>query len=204
MGRDGNSQIQSSLVVWEQGPGAGVKVGSDAWHSNIHVIQPNSSPVLYDILEGTGTYRLKIESSGCNWWVKVGIETTTMQLTTNTTVIPLKTTPSQNYRVGLPTITLTYPNGGETWHVGDVVTIKWTSANLPTNTAVNISLSLASKQPYSPSVILPIGSTTNSGSFTWTVTNNSVATNGTGGYAKVLIETMGTSAISTEGFTIAQ
>jgi hypothetical protein len=115
----------------------------------------------------------------------------------------MTTATSQNYRVGLPTITLIYPNGGETWHVGDVVTIKWTSVNLPTNTAVNVSLSLASKQPYSPSIILPIGSTTNSGSFTWTVTNNSVTTNGTGSYAKVLIESMGTSAVSAEGFTIA-
>ena len=32
---------------------------------------------------------------------------------------------------GQPTIKLTYPIGGETWHVGQTVTIKWTSSNLP-------------------------------------------------------------------------
>jgi len=32
---------------------------------------------------------------------------------------------------GQPTIKLTYPIGEETWHVGQTVTIKWTSSNLP-------------------------------------------------------------------------
>ena len=115
------------------------------------------------------------------------------------------TNQSQTYTVGLPAITLTYPNGGETWHVGDVVTIKWTSTNISEHTAVNVSVSLASTQPYTPAVIIKIGSTTNKGSFTWTVTGDQfITTNGTGDYAKVLVEAMGTSAISATGFTIAQ
>jgi len=132
------------------------------------------------------------------------IATNPTPMSTNISSPPMATTTSQTYRVGMPTLTLTYPNGGEIWHVGDLIKITWTSTNLPENTAVNISLSLASTQPYSPSVILHIGSTTNTGSFTWTVTNNSVTTNATGGYAKVLVETMGASAISAKGFAITQ
>jgi hypothetical protein len=112
---------------------------------------------------------------------------------------------SRAYTVGLPAITLTYPNGGETWHLGDKVTIRWTSTNISEDTAVNVSLSLASTQPYTPSVIIKIGSTTNTGSFTWTVTGDQfITTYGTGDYAKVVVETMGTSGESAKGFTITQ
>jgi len=112
---------------------------------------------------------------------------------------------SQTYTVGLPAITLIYPIGGETLHIGDVIKITWTSTNIPADAAVNVSLSLASTQPYTPSVIIKIGSTTNTGSFTWIIQGDQfVTTNGTGDYAKVLIEAMGTSDMSAKGFTIAQ
>ena len=115
------------------------------------------------------------------------------------------TNQSQAYSTGLPNITLTYPNDGETWHIGDVIKITWTSTNISADATVNVSLSLASTQPYTPSVIIKIGSPTNTGSFTWTVQGDQfVTTNGTGDYAKVLIEAMGTSDMSAKGFTIAQ
>jgi hypothetical protein len=39
-----------------------------------------------------------------------------------------------------PSITVTSPNGGETWQVGNTYTLRWTSANITPNTPVNIDL----------------------------------------------------------------
>jgi hypothetical protein len=60
------SQIQSSFTLWWQ---SGSDVGSDLWTTK--PIPPWSNTI---ILEGTGRYRLKIESSGYSWRVKVGVE----------------------------------------------------------------------------------------------------------------------------------
>ena len=105
-------------------------------------------------LFGVDTWQYKISGNtmtvvaggGTDVFYRFGSSTTTRTIQntkTSTGIIPMTTATSQNYRVGLPTITLTYPNSGETWHVGDVVTIRWISTNLPQGSAVNVSLSLA-------------------------------------------------------------
>lgn len=39
-----------------------------------------------------------------------------------------------------PSITVLSPNGGEVYHVGQTITVKWKSCNLPSNDLVNINL----------------------------------------------------------------
>ncbi len=63
-------------------------------------------------------------------------------------------------------ITSIYPNGGEHWQVGDAVIIKWTSVNIPASAPVEIILEDASTGRG-----ITIGTTTNTGTFSWRVTN---------------------------------
>ena len=63
-------------------------------------------------------------------------------------------------------IKITYPKGGEIWHVGDTVTIKWTSSNLPKTTELNIFIVInggIGKIITNTSTIL------NTGSYKWTI-----------------------------------
>jgi len=74
------------------------------------------------------------------------------------------------------TITLTYPKGGEIWHVGDPVTIKWTSTNLPKDTPVNIWI-WSSNFPAQGSAstgepVFFITGISNTGSYKWTIPNS--------------------------------
>lgn len=63
-----------------------------------------------------------------------------------------------------PTLTVTYPKGGEIWHVGDTVTITWTSANIPKDDSIKISINLGDKKGFSITQ-----STPNTGSYKWIV-----------------------------------
>jgi FtsP/CotA-like multicopper oxidase with cupredoxin domain len=76
---------------------------------------------------------------------------------------------SQTYTVGLPTITLTHPNSGETWHVGDVVTITWTSTNLPEDTSITVYILSSNGMDES---ITGSEGVPNTGSYKWTVPNS--------------------------------
>jgi predicted extracellular nuclease len=67
-----------------------------------------------------------------------------------------------------PTIALTYPNGGETFHAGDVVTITWTSANMD---AENIKIEVYARDGQTPTWnwVEAISSTANDGSEDFTI-----------------------------------
>ncbi len=64
-----------------------------------------------------------------------------------------------------PAITVTVPNGGETWFAGDANSITWTSANL----SENVKLELNRSYP-SPTWETIIANTPNTGSYAWNVT----------------------------------
>jgi subtilisin family serine protease len=76
------------------------------------------------------------------------------------------TTPA-NFRVEPPYVTLTLPNGGETWVVGTTATVKWTS-NMGGTAKVNITLSTDGGATY-PTVIA--ANTPNDGAETVTVSS---------------------------------
>ncbi|WP_173076297.1 DUF5018 domain-containing protein [Tenuifilum thalassicum] len=67
-----------------------------------------------------------------------------------------------------PTIKLTYPNGGETFHAGDVVTITWTSANMD---AENIKIEVYARDGQTPTWnwVEVIASTANDGTEDYTI-----------------------------------
>jgi hypothetical protein len=70
-----------------------------------------------------------------------------------------------------PTLTLTAPNGGETWLTGDADTITWSSANFTDN----VKLELNRSYPGATWETI-VASTPNSGSFPWTVTGPTSST----------------------------
>jgi hypothetical protein len=84
-------------------------------------------------------------------------------------ILPMTIIPSQS------TITLTYPKGGEIWHVGDVVTITWTSTNLPKATLVSIRIWSSNFPIYGSSSMamgkVIVNGIPNTGSYKWTVPN---------------------------------
>jgi Ser-Thr-rich glycosyl-phosphatidyl-inositol-anchored membrane family len=63
-------------------------------------------------------------------------------------------------------LTITYPNGGEIWSVGQTVTIKWKSSNLSKNTPVLILLNLNGASEVDN---LEINEVANTGSYQWTI-----------------------------------
>jgi hypothetical protein len=64
-------------------------------------------------------------------------------------------------------VTVTAPNGGETWLVGDSYNITWTSVNVPSSQNVKIELNRAYPGPTWETII---ASTPNDGTHPWTVT----------------------------------
>ena len=63
-------------------------------------------------------------------------------------------------------ITLTYPKGGEIWHIGETVTIKWKSSNLPKNTELNIFVVINGGLA---KIITETDTVLNTGSYKWTI-----------------------------------
>jgi hypothetical protein len=63
-------------------------------------------------------------------------------------------------------INITYPQNDEYWYVGDTVTIRWTTKNIPENAEVTVMLWDSDMLPP-----YPIVKTTNTGSAKWIVTN---------------------------------
>jgi hypothetical protein len=68
------SQIKYSITVEVQGGIGNPYVGSGFWiilATEAHNLDAKGK---YTILEGAGRYRIRVESSGCDWWLKVGTE----------------------------------------------------------------------------------------------------------------------------------
>jgi len=133
---------QSQNITWNE-PQINVKAIQDA----------------YFTLTGDEYSTYLYASNNSNWWKPIfSIKIRETPLMT-TTLSPLTTS-------GLPTITLTYPKGGETWHVGDTVTITWTSTNLPANTPVTIYILSSNGKDNS---ITGSQGVHNTGSYKWTI-----------------------------------
>lgn len=74
-----------------------------------------------------------------------------------------------------PSIKVTYPSGGETFHVGQTVNITWKASNLPQDANISIDISNDSMNR----VALPLagqhGGVPNTGSYKWVVTSSYVS-----------------------------
>jgi hypothetical protein len=81
---------------------------------------------------GTGTYSWAISSTqtlGSDYKVRV----------TSTTNPAYTDTSDDNFTIPLPTITVTYPNGGESWTIGGIQKITWASVGITGNVKVQLS-----------------------------------------------------------------
>ena len=75
-----------------------------------------------------------------------------------------------NFAVVVPSITLTTPNGGEAWLVGDVDSIRWTSVNLTENVKIELN------RTFPTGTWTTIASSaSNTGLYRWTVTTGSTS-----------------------------
>jgi len=84
-------------------------------------------------------------------------------------VFQTKTTTTQS---PIYSITITSPHNGDNWQVGSTVTITWTIIpNIPASSPVSVYL-----EKGSPMLGEQIGITTNTGSFSWVVTNTFIGT----------------------------
>ena len=92
-----------------------------------------------------------------------------------------KTTPTQNQ----PSITITYPEGGEIWHVGETVTIKWTSTGLSRSTAIYIDLMWGYGSRFN--IISGGGSIPNTGSCEWVIPESIYNNSTVGGNEEIYI-----------------
>lgn len=66
------------------------------------------------------------------------------------------------------TITMIYPKGGENFHVGQTITIKWESSNIPANEPLDITLSIPSGNYFQ----INNSPLRNTNSYKWTITNS--------------------------------
>jgi hypothetical protein len=126
--------------------------------------QINVSTILdaYFTLTGDEYSAYLTASNDPNWWKP--IFSIKIQDVTATTL--------PNNNVGDP-LTLTYPKGGEIWHVGDVVTIKWTwtsNSSIPKDTPILINI--WSGTGGGAEQITGDEGVPNTGSYKWTVPNS--------------------------------
>ncbi len=128
-------------------------------------------------------------------WKRIGKNTMTVSPPTiinkpSVGTSTMKRTPSVT-----PTIKIISPNGGEVWHQGDSVTIKWSSSDMPKDTFIYIVLSGGDYE-------VDVGTTTNTGSYKWAVANNIKSTHCRIKIYAHLSDTV-ISAISAADFTVS-
>jgi hypothetical protein len=104
-----------------------------------------------------------------------------------------------------PSITVTSPNGGETWKVGETRNITWSATGYPLNTGIYIELldysdnnNQGSYSPYKSHYIAPNNGSilASSGTYNWTIPADFV----TGSKMKVKIGVMGSSAFTSDNY----
>jgi hypothetical protein len=97
----------------------------------------------------------------------------------------MKTTNSETVQVittnTTPSITVTYPKGGETFRVGQVITITWKTTNLSQDAQVVINYELPTGSGFG---ITNIKGVPNAGNYKWTVSSNVIIN---GGKAQITI-----------------
>ena len=114
-------------------------------------------------------------NSGTYSWTVTGAATTTARIRISAvTAISLKDVSDANFTISTsssPSITVTAPNGGESWMVGDINAITWSSANI----SENVKIELNRSYPSSTWETIVAG-TANTGSYSWTATGPATAT----------------------------
>lgn len=76
-----------------------------------------------------------------SWTATVPVSSTARILVISDSQTSVRDSSDANFTIALPTITLTTPNGGENWYVGNPYTITWTSQNLTGNVTLKLNRS---------------------------------------------------------------
>jgi Zn-dependent metalloprotease len=99
-----------------------------------------------------------------SWTVTGPVSSTARVRITGVTHTSVGDTTDANFTIAARSLTVTAPNGSETWFTGEANSITWTSANL----SENVKIELNRAYPGSTWETL-IASTANTGSYSWTV-----------------------------------
>ena len=107
-----------------------------------------------------------------------GVDTWQYTISGNTMTVVAGGSTDVFYKVGssattqmanaVQTITMIYPKGGETFHVGQTITIKWESSNIPANESLDITLSTPSGSYFQ----INNSPLRNTSSYKWIITNS--------------------------------
>jgi hypothetical protein len=152
--------------------------GAESWAiGTIHAITWTSANLSQNVkielnrTYPTGTWETIVAStsnSGSYNWTVAGSATTTARIRiSGVTAISLNDISNANFTISsvpVPSITVSVPNGGETWYVGEANNITWTSANI----SENVKIELNRSYPGATWETI-VASTANSGSYSWTV-----------------------------------
>ena len=119
--------------------------------------------------DGGSTFPAVITAStandGTEAWTVTGPVSSTARIRVSSIVVPgVADSSNGNFSMVQPVITVTSPNGGESWAVGSLQTLTWTSANLSGNVKIDLSTDGGSTFP-----ITLFAATANDGTEPWTV-----------------------------------
>ena len=147
------------------------------------------------LVEGTHS-----ELAGSYTWTVPDSVTTTALIKVENTTQTVSDVSNSFFTISeaIPTVTLAAPNGGETYTVGDEVSISWTSTNFVATDAITLSLSTTEGGEFA--TIVEGTHTEFGGSYTWTVPDSVTTT----ALIKVENTTQEISDISDAYFTIAE
>jgi FtsP/CotA-like multicopper oxidase with cupredoxin domain len=141
-----------------------------------------------------GTILATTPNDGSQGWVVTGPATATAQIRISNVTNPAAfDTSDANFSI-LQSITVTAPNGGETWNVGTTQTITWTSVGVAGSVKIDLS------RDGGTTWTTLLASTTNDGTQAWVVTTPTTAT------ARIRISSLSFPAVldtSNANFTIA-
>ncbi|HEV8615425.1 MAG TPA: M6 family metalloprotease domain-containing protein [Methylomirabilota bacterium] len=126
-------------------------------------------------VSGTGALPAPVLTTATGTWTRGGFQSGTTYRVTPTrpgvvftpTSLQFSAASSSLNFTSATKITVTAPDGGETWGIGGLYTIRWTSASLTGN--VNVYLS-RNPTALTPTWTLLVGNTANDGAHPWTVT----------------------------------
>lgn len=182
------------IGAWDDGTTEPGSSGSPLFDSNHHIVGqlhggtaacngsvPNSLPDYFGKFSMSWDYGSS-SSSRLRDWLDPGNTTTVLD--------------GYDPNTAVPSITVTSPNGGETWYVGDPVTVTWTSENLSENVRIQLNRSYPTEAWETV-----ISSTANDGHYVWTLTGSASST------VRVRVSgatTTGVNDISNANFTILQ
>ena len=110
-------------------------------------------------------------NSGSYPWTVTGPTTAAARVRISGVAYPaVSDTSNVNFSIGLRTLIVASPNGGEIWQAGDSRSITWTSQNLPGN----VKIELDRNYPVNGWETI-VSSTSNTGSYLWLVTSPATA-----------------------------